>query len=48
MNDIYWILDEWCNDDEMFKWILDRCCNDYEMLIEFLMNVEMMMKLLMF
>jgi hypothetical protein len=44
----YWILDEWCNDDEMFKWILDGCCNDYEMLIEFLMNVEMMMKLLMF
>jgi hypothetical protein len=34
--------------DEMFDWILDDCCNDYEMLIEFLMNVETMMKMLMF
>ena len=44
----YWILDEWWNDDEMLDWILDECWDDYEMLIEFLMNVETMMKMLMF
>jgi hypothetical protein len=44
----YWILDEWWNDDEMFDWILDECCDDYEMLIEFLINAETMMKMLMF
>jgi len=32
----------------MFDWILDKCWNDYEMLIKFLMNVETMMKMLMF
>jgi hypothetical protein len=31
----------------MFDWILDKCWDDYEMLIEFLMNVETMMKMLM-
>jgi len=45
---IYRILDEWWNEDEMFDWILDKCWNDYEMLIKFLMNVETMMKMLMF
>jgi hypothetical protein len=44
----YWILDEWWNNNEVSDWILDDCRNDYEMLIEFLMNVESMMKMLMF
>jgi hypothetical protein len=44
----YWILDKWWNDDEVFNWILDDCQNDYEMLIKFLMNVETMLKMLMF
>jgi hypothetical protein len=48
MDDI--LLNPWqrWNDDETFDWILDECCNDYEMLIEFLINVEMTMKMLMF
>jgi hypothetical protein len=32
----------------MFDWILEECWNNYEMLIEFLMNVETMIKMLMF
>jgi hypothetical protein len=44
----YWILDEWWNNNEVSDWIFDDCRNDYEMLIEFLMNVETMMTMLMF
>ena len=44
----YWILEEWWNNNEVSTWILDDCQNDYEMLIKFLMNVETMMKMLMF
>ena len=44
----YSILVEWWNDDEEFDWILDDCQNNYEMSIEFFMNVETMMKMLMF
>jgi hypothetical protein len=32
----------------MFDWSLDDCQNDYEMSIRFLLNVETMMKMLMF
>ena len=43
-----WYVIESLMNDEMFDWILDDCYNDYEMLIEFLMNVETMMKMLIF
>jgi hypothetical protein len=32
----------------VFDWSLDDCRNDYEMSIGFLLNVETMMKILMF
>jgi hypothetical protein len=53
VNVLKWFTYEWyviesLMNDEMFDWILDDCYNDYEMLIEFLMNVETMMKMLIF